>query len=161
MDDFQIQMTTQPVETDWQAIEENIGRFNIQTTGYDNYLPLAIFVRDAAGTIIAGLTAFTWDGTLRVLYLWVHENWRRHGYGSRLLVAAEQEALARGCKQAVLETHSFQAPEFYPAKGYTMCGVTDDNPVGFQQITFQKRLMQQEKICIWGYLEVEPGYVQK
>ncbi|GAC1308463.1 MAG: hypothetical protein NVSMB27_46090 [Ktedonobacteraceae bacterium] len=46
MDDFQIQMTTQPVETDWQAIEENIGRFNIQTTGYDNYLPLAIFVRD-------------------------------------------------------------------------------------------------------------------
>ena len=143
MDNFQIQMTTQPAERDWQLIEENIGQFNIQTTGYDNYLPLAIFVRDASGAIIAGLTAFTWGGTLRVLYLWVHEDWRRHGCGSRLLAAAEQEALIRGCKQAVLDTHSFQAPEFYSTRGYTVCGRSDDNPVGFQQITYQKRLMEQ------------------
>src|SRR5436305_11821883 len=137
-----MQMTAQPAEGDWQLIEENIVRFNIRTTGYDDYLPLAIFVSNASGMIIAGLTAFTWGGTLRVLYLWVHKDWRRHGYGSRLLAAAEQEALTRGCKQAVLDTHSFQAPEFYPARGYTVCGVTDDNPVGYQQITFQKRLME-------------------
>lgn len=142
MDDFQIQMTAQPAERDWQLIEENIGQFNMQTTGYDDFLPLAIFVREASGTIIAGLTAFTWGGTLRVLYLWVHDDWRRHGYGSRLLAAAEQEALTRGCRQAVLDTHSFQAPEFYPARGYTACGATDDNPVGYQQITFQKRLRE-------------------
>lgn len=141
MDDVHIQMTAQPAGADWQLMEENIGRFNIQTTGYDDYLPLAIFVRDAAGVIIAGLTAFTWGGTLRVLYIWLHEDWRRHGYGTQLLAMAEQEALARGCKQAVLDTHSFQAPAFYPARGYTVCGMTDDNPVGFQQITFQKRLM--------------------
>lgn len=140
MDDFQIQMRTQPVESDWRLIEENIGQLNIQTTGYDNYLPLAMFVHDASGTIIAGLTAFTWGGTLRVLYIWVYEDWRRHGFGSRLLAAAEREALTRGCKQAVLDSHSFQAPEFYLARGYTVCGRTDDNPVGFQQISFQKGL---------------------
>lgn len=143
MDDVHIQMTTQPAEADWQLMEENIGRFNIQTTGYDDYLPLAIFVRDATGMIIAGLTAFTWGGTLRVRNLWVHEDWRGHGYGSRLLAMAEQEALVRGCKQAVLETQSFQAPGFYSTRGYTVCGVSDDNPVGFQQITFQKRLAKE------------------
>lgn len=109
-------------------------------TGYHDYRPLAIFIRDPAGAIIAGLTAFTWGGTLRILVLWVHENWRRHGLGTQLLAAAEQEACARGCKQAIVETHSFQAPEFYPQRGYTVCGLTNDYPVGYQYIAFQKRL---------------------
>jgi ribosomal protein S18 acetylase RimI-like enzyme len=142
VDNFQIQTTDQPAEEDWQLIEENIDRFNIQTTGYDDYIPLAILVRDASGTICAGLTAFTWGGTLRIRSLWVQEDLRKQGHGSRLLEAAEQEARNRGCKQAVLETHSFQAPRFYPARGYTVTGVTDDNPVGFKQLTFQKRLIE-------------------
>ena len=140
MADSELQITSQPEERDWQAIEAEIDRFNIRTTGYDDYLTLAIFVRDDAGSLVAGLTGFTWGGTLRVQYLWVHEDRRRHGYGSRLLVAAEEEARKRGCRQAVLDTHSFQAPEFYPARGYTVCGVMDDNPVGYRQIVFQKQL---------------------
>lgn len=140
MDEFPIQVTDHPAETDWQWLEERINRFNIQRTGYDDYRPLAIFIRDSAGVIIAGLSAFSWGGTLRILTLWVDEHWRRHGYGTRLLIAAEQEALARGCKQAVVETHSFQAPLFYPDRGYTACGVTEDYPVGFQHIAFHKGL---------------------
>jgi GNAT superfamily N-acetyltransferase len=144
MDEFQLQVTDQPAETDWQWLEDSINRFNIQRTGYDDYRPLAIFIRDRAGAIIAGLSAFSWGGTLRILTLWVHENWRRHGYGTQLLSAAEQQAQARGCKQVVVETHSFQAPLFYPERGYTACGVTEDYPVGFQHITFQKRLMERQ-----------------
>jgi GNAT superfamily N-acetyltransferase len=144
MDEFPIQMTDHPAEADWQCLADNINRFNIQLTGYDDYRPLAIFIRDSTGAIIAGLSAFSWGGTLRILTLWVHEHWRRHGYGTQLLTAAEQEALARGCKQAVVETHSFQAPLFYPERGYTACGVTEDYPVGFQHITFQKRLMERQ-----------------
>jgi GNAT superfamily N-acetyltransferase len=55
---------------------------------------------------MAGLTAFSWGGTLRILTLWVHEDWRRHGYGTQLLTTAEQEALARGCKQVVFGARS-------------------------------------------------------
>ena len=140
MSNTNLQITEYPAEADWNFIEEQISLFNIQTTGYDDYRPIAIFVRDDAGAIIAGLTAFTWGGTLRIQFLWVHENWRNHGYGKRLLAAAEQEALARGCKQVVLDTHSFQAPDFYPKLGYTLCGVMENNPVGHQQLVFQKRL---------------------
>jgi GNAT superfamily N-acetyltransferase len=125
---------------DWQWLEGNINQFNMFLTGYQGYRPLAVFLRDPTGAIIAGLTAFTWGGTLRILVLWVGENWRGRGYGSQLLAAAEREALTRGCEQAVLDTHSFQAPQFYSKRGYTVCGVIQDYPVGYQQFVFQKRL---------------------
>jgi GNAT superfamily N-acetyltransferase len=140
VEERQILVTDQPVEADWLWLEDNINQFNINLTGYYDYRPLAIFLRDPTGVIIAGLTAFTWGGTLRILFLWVHENYQKHGYGTQLLEAAEQEAIVRGCEQAVVDTHSFQAPQFYPQKGYTVCGVINDYPVGFQQIVFQKRL---------------------
>jgi hypothetical protein len=56
------------------------------------------------------------------------------------VAAAEREALGRGCRQAILDTHSFQAPDFYPRLGYLLCGTADDYPVGHQQLYFQKRL---------------------
>lgn len=53
------QVTDQPAEADWQFLEERINRFNIDTTGYDDYRPLAIFVCDDTDALIAGITAFT------------------------------------------------------------------------------------------------------
>ena len=136
-----LHVTENPAEADWNFVQDQLHTFNMQTTGYDDYRPIAIFARDEAGVIIAGLTAFTWGGTLRIEYVWVHEQWRKHGYGKRMGEAAEQEAIARGCKQAVLATHSFQAPDFYPKLGYSLCGVMEDNPVGYQQLFLQKRLV--------------------
>jgi GNAT superfamily N-acetyltransferase len=135
-----LQMTENPAEADWNFIAEQIHLFNIKTTGYHDFRPIALFVRDDAGAIIAGLTASTWGGTLRIEYVWVHEKWRNHGYGKRLVEAAEQEAIARGCKEAVLDTQSFQAPDFYLKLGYTLCGLMEDNPVGYQKLVFEKRL---------------------
>ena len=40
----------------------------------------------------------------------------------------------------VLDTHSFQAPDLYPALGYEKVGETTDTPVGHSQLMFQKRL---------------------
>lgn len=143
MDEFPIQMTDHPAEAAWQWLADNINQFNRRATGFDDYRPLAMFIRDDAGAGIAGLSAFSWGGTLRILTLWVEEQQRRHGYGTLLLTAAEQEARTHGCRQVILETHSFQAPLFYSERGYTSCGVTEDYPVGFQQITFYKRLTEQ------------------
>ncbi len=55
-----------PNEADVRFVEERIDAYNIAVTGYDDYRPLAIFVRDSEGAIIAGLTGFTWGGTLKV-----------------------------------------------------------------------------------------------
>lgn len=129
-----------PDEADVRFVEESIITYNVAATGFDDYRPLAIFVRDDQGAIIAGLAGFTWGHTLKIELLWVHETLRGQGYGSRLVEAAEREAVARGCQHAVLDTHSFQAPDFYPRVDYVRCGLAEDWPLGHQQIYFRKRL---------------------
>jgi GNAT superfamily N-acetyltransferase len=129
-----------PNEADIRFVEERIIAYNVAATGYDDYRPLALFVRNDQGAIIAGLAGFTWGRTLKIELLWVHETLRGQGYALRLVEAAEREAVARGCQHAVLDTHSFQAPDFYPKLGYVRCGLAEDWPLGHQEIYFQKRL---------------------
>ncbi|MHA3437335.1 GNAT family N-acetyltransferase [Yersinia enterocolitica] len=44
---------------------------------------------------------------------------RGRGIGDRLIIMAEDEAKARGCKKLILNTFEFQAPDLYAKKGYT------------------------------------------
>src|SRR6476469_10845737 len=82
-----------PTEADVRFVEERIIAYNVAATGYDDYRPLALFVRDDQGAIMAGLTGFTWRSTLKIELLWVHETLRGQGYASRLVETAEREAV--------------------------------------------------------------------
>lgn len=53
---------------------------------------------------------------------------------------AEVEALARGCTQVVLATHSFQAPGFYERLGYVRKYAIEDRPRGHASIICVKTL---------------------
>ena len=54
--------------------------------------------------------------------------------------AAEQEALARGCRGVYLDTFSFQAPGFYRKQGYTEFGELEGIPPGHSHYFFRKLL---------------------
>lgn len=93
--------------------------------------PLALFVRDAAGQIIGGLTADTyWDSWLEIADLWLDDSLRGQGVGAELLHRAEVEAMVRGCTRAHLQTFSFQARDFYRKYGWREVGALEDFPPG-------------------------------
>ncbi len=53
---------------------------------------------------------------------------------------AEQEALARGCRNVLVDTMSFQAPGFYRRLGYEEFGVLEGFPGPHSRHFFRKSL---------------------
>src|SRR5262245_55016786 len=131
-----------PAPADVQFLEDQINAFNVAQTGISNEgdILLSIVARDDAGQISAGVYGWTWGGCCEIRLVWVRPDLRGQGYGQSLLQAAEQEARRRGCGQVVLDTHSFQAPEFYQKLGYEIVGVVDEYPRGHKKYYLKKRL---------------------
>ena len=130
-------------DPDWpdvRFLEDRLYEYNVASTGISDGRLLAIFLRDDHRNIIAGLYGWTWGGCCEVKTLWVHAGLRGKGLGTRLMVAAEQEARQRGATQMILNTHSFQAPGFYERLGFERVGYNQDYPVGYQLILLRKRL---------------------
>jgi ribosomal protein S18 acetylase RimI-like enzyme len=50
--------------------------------------------------------------------LWIREDHRLRGWGTRILQTTEAEAIKKGCRHSRLETYSFQALGFYQKNGY-------------------------------------------
>ncbi len=72
--------------------------------------------------------------------LWVQEDLCDQGYGRILLLAAEEEAVRRGCRHAHVDTMSFQALPFYLKHGYTIWGELPDMPAGHTRYFLKKAL---------------------
>jgi len=130
-----------PDRGDVQYLDDRINEFNMSRTGITDVRPLAVFVRDDRTEIVAGVHGWTWGGCCEVKTLWVHEQWRGLDLGTRLMAAVENEARARGARQIVLSTHSFQAPDFYRRLGFEPIGHFEDYPVGYQSIYLRKPLL--------------------
>ena len=135
-----LELETEPKPGDIQLLEQRIYEFNVQTTGIADGKLLASFLRDGEGMVLGGVFGWTWGATCYVRYLFVPAETRNRGHGSRLMAIVEAEASARGCKQIVLETHDFQAPQFYCKLGFEVTGRVCDYPCGHQYLTLVKRL---------------------
>lgn len=102
--------------------------------------PLYILLRDREGKLRGGLIADTYWNWLDVDDFWLEESLRGKGLGSKMLQAAEQEAVGRGCRRAKLETFSFQAREFYEKCGYRVVGRLEEYPPGQEFFWMTKNL---------------------
>jgi ribosomal protein S18 acetylase RimI-like enzyme len=120
-------------------LDDRLYEFNASRTGVDDGRLLAVFVRER-GRVVAGLYGWTWGGCCHVKLLWVEESHRGKRLGTRLMAMAEREARKRGASQMLLETHSFQAPEFYRRLGFRIVGEFAGYPRGHRQLFLQKRL---------------------
>jgi ribosomal protein S18 acetylase RimI-like enzyme len=99
-----------------------------------------VFVAEESGEMLGGLAATINNQWMHVDLLAIQPHARGRGIGRRLLDEAETLARARGLVGIWLDTHGFQAPEYYPRLGYSIFGRIEDQPPGHTRLFFQKRL---------------------
>jgi GNAT superfamily N-acetyltransferase len=128
-----------PDPLDIGFLETQIRREASVAMGLGDEAELAIFVREG-GRIVAGVSGWTWGDCCELQSLWVEPSHRSRWLGPRLLAAAEAEAAARGCAQAVLFSYDFQARRLYEWAGYELLGRVEGFPSGADVLWYRKRL---------------------
>lgn len=115
--------------------------YNESKTGPSGFALLAVALNDPqTGQLIGGLWGRTVYEWLFVEFLFVPDHLRGRGLGATLLRTAEQEAVARGCIGACLDTFDFNAPGFYRKLGYEEFAALDSPKHGFKRRFFRKPL---------------------
>jgi GNAT superfamily N-acetyltransferase len=122
-------------------IGDGLAIFNKERAGYWDRRALAVLVHAADGkTVAGGLLGRTALGLLFIDVFYLPDTLRGRGIGSRIIRLAEEEAIRRGCRAAVLYTISFQAPGFYERLGYRVFGHIPCEPPGVARVFMSKEL---------------------
>ena len=123
-----------------QVIGDLIRSYNRSKREVAESEPLNLYVEDDSGELMAGLVAETFGNWLEIEYLFVKEDLRGQGIGSKLLQQAESEAKKRNCRYVFVNTYQFQAPAFYQKQGYKEVFTLKDYPYDGQRHYYQKNL---------------------
>ena len=102
--------------------------------------PLNIYLEDEQGNLKAGMVAETFGNWLEIEYLYVSDDLRGQGIGSKILKMAERESKERGCKYSFVDTFNFQAPKFYEKHSYKEVFALKNYPYTGERYYYTKEL---------------------
>ncbi len=123
-----------------ERLSKELDAYNVAASGFDDQQEFTVKVEDDRG-LVAGLSGWTWGTCAGIAMVWVREDNRRSGVGSRLLAAAEQVARDRACQRLTVSSFTFQAPAFYERHGFVEFARTEGLPVeGQADVHFVKML---------------------
>jgi ribosomal protein S18 acetylase RimI-like enzyme len=130
---MEIQYTPTPTS---QEINFLIQQLNATNPTCEPMRTFGFFVKNSEGEIIAGASGTILFGGIYTEQLWVHPNYRKQGWGKKVMEKVHVHGKSMGCKMATLATMNFQgALEFYNKLGY--------------QIDFQREGYEKEGICLF------------
>lgn len=112
----------------------------IQNDNITTRHPLKLFLVDKENRICGGLFGDMYWEALQIISLWIHEEHRGKGYGHKLIQDAEAYARQHNCKIMLVETTSFNGPEFYLKAGFEITGKLENFPENNTFYYFNKRL---------------------
>jgi len=138
MRDLMLESDDLPDADDISTLEQGVREFNRGIAGPSRSKPLAVFARDAEGTVLGGIAGRTVYGSFIIHVMWIAPSLRGQGLGRRLMHEAEASARNRGCTSAQVDTLSFQGLEFYQRLGFTVVGKVADFPPGHSRFFLVK-----------------------
>ncbi|AGS22855.1 GCN5-related N-acetyltransferase protein [Rhizobium etli] len=136
----EFELTASPSPEELAAITDVLSAFNNSDVGPSDRQPLAVLIRETDGKVTGGLSGFTAWGWLFTNMLYIPDTLRGAGLAGKILHKAEEEARARGCRGAWIDTFSPQALRAYLRQGYEVFGELEDFPEGRTRSFLRKKL---------------------
>ena len=118
MDKYKIDFESNPKPEDTQILCDGISENAKIKKGHKPVSFFAFFIRDANGKIVGGCNGDILFGQLYVGQLWVSENLRNQGYGTKLMHLAEDYASSNSARFVSVNTMDFEALDFYKKLGF-------------------------------------------
>ncbi|WP_233569804.1 GNAT family N-acetyltransferase [Falsibacillus albus] len=138
-----IQMVKEVNAKDKGHIHDMLYQFNLKHFPEDlrgRYEEINIFLKGDDGAVLGGILGEICWNWLEIHTLILEEEMRKHGFGTKLLVAIEQVAKEKECNFIKVDTLSFQALDFYQKNGYEVYGTLDGVGRDFQHYYLKKDL---------------------
>ncbi|NFV13984.1 GNAT family N-acetyltransferase [Clostridium sporogenes] len=122
-----------------RLVEYNLSKVPVKQE--DTFLWINRVVEDTKGEIIGGILSkiYCWN-CLYIDALWVKEEYRKDGLGTKLLKEVEKIAKDKNCKLIHLDTFDFQAKDFYIKHGYEIFGILDQCPENHKRYFMKKNI---------------------
>ncbi len=129
-----------------KVIEHN--RANLPGEAKSPVEKMSFIARNEEEEIIGGLTTTSFWQSLHIDFLWVDPSVRGQRVAAKLMAQAEIYARSKKYRLIVVDTFSFQAPDFYRKQGFTEFGKVNDHPKGHSHHYFEKWLIDPTRIEI-------------
>jgi GNAT superfamily N-acetyltransferase len=104
-----------------QAVVQHVG------DGYKG-TRIRLVIKNPEGELIGGLSAWTTLQNLIFDAIWIEQEYRGRGLGTKLMLEMEKIARKNGCIASQASCFSFQAPGFFEKMGYKTLGISDGYP---------------------------------
>ena len=137
-----IEVVTDPGVDDMAIVERGMREFErsklADLAGDTEEFFLGALARSSDNEIVGGIKANVCWKRLEIEALWIAEEQRGKGAGSKLLTGVEEFARTHGAAIACLTTT--EGREFYESQGYEVYGELDSRPVAPVLYHMKKRL---------------------
>ncbi|HAT8893443.1 TPA: GNAT family N-acetyltransferase [Legionella pneumophila] len=138
-----------PNPDDVHVLTNGIKSYAKQERGFESLDFFACFIRDADNKIVGGCSGGTLYGGLHIDNLWVSEQIRHQGWGTKLMHAALKYGQEKSCAFATVNTMDWEAIEFYKKLGFKL----EFERHGFQKNSvfyFLRKELQESAISVPG-----------
>jgi GNAT superfamily N-acetyltransferase len=142
--DLSVELEEDPRADDARIVRDGLIDFNRAVIGDPAETQIGVFVRDTTGRVVGGLLGHLKWKWVYVAKLWLPDELRGHGVGTRVMRAVEEYARHQGCHGIYLDTFEYQALPFYEKLGYEQFGVLEGYPPGYRQFHLKKSLSGNE-----------------
>ena len=103
-----------------ECLTQRIGNHSLQKLGIAGKGDSVAFVAKDGDTFAGGITVEVFYGLLHIKLLFVEDVYRKYGIGKKLMEEALNFGREMKCRQAFVETLSFQALGFYQKLGFLL-----------------------------------------